>query len=55
MGLWKSKSQCHEKLTMQFVGVKKVKITTIGPLRHSKREFRTNWLKKIEQLGVHNK
>ena len=44
-----------KKLTMQFVGVKKVKITTIGPLRLSKDKFRKNWLTKIERLGMQNK
>jgi len=43
-----------KKLTMHFVGVKKVKITTIGPLRLSKEEFRTKWLQKIENLGKKN-
>jgi len=44
-----------KKLTMQFVGVKKVKITTIGPIRLSTDEFREKWLKKIEKLGAQNK
>ncbi|MEL6863725.1 MAG: NAD(P)H-dependent oxidoreductase [Bacteroidota bacterium] len=43
-----------KKLTMQFVGVKKVRITAIGPLRLSKDTFRTKWLKKVEQLGRNN-
>ena len=44
-----------KKLTMQFVGIKKVKITTIGPIRLSKEDFRSKWLKKIEKLGKENK
>jgi len=40
-----------KKLTMQFVGIKKVKITTIGPMRLSKEEFRNKWLLKIQNLG----
>jgi len=44
-----------KKLTMQFVGVKKVKITTIGPLRLSTDKFRNNWLLKVEKLGAQNK
>ncbi len=40
-----------KKLTMNFIGVKTVKITTIGPVRLSKEEFRKNWLKKVEKLG----
>jgi len=43
-----------KKLTMHFVGVKKVRITAIGPLRLSKPEFREKWLKKIEKLGTEN-
>ena len=40
-----------KKLTMNFIGVKSVKITSIGPIRLSKDEFREKWLKKIETLG----
>jgi putative NADPH-quinone reductase len=40
-----------KKLTLQFVGIQKVKITAIGPVRLSKNEFRIKWLKKIEKLG----
>ena len=44
-----------KKLTMNFIGVKKVRITTIGPIRLSKEAFRVKWLKKIEKLGKMNK
>ena len=53
-----NKSPSHsamKKLTMNFIGVKSVKITSIGPLRLSKDEFRQKWLKKIEKLGEQNK
>ncbi|WP_281991679.1 NAD(P)H-dependent oxidoreductase [Aquimarina aggregata] len=40
-----------KKLTMNFVGVKKVRITTIGPIRLSKEKFRTKWLKRVQKLG----
>jgi len=40
-----------KRLTMKFVGVKKVRITPIGPIRLSKPEFRARWLKKVETLG----
>ncbi len=43
-----------KRLTMNFIGVKSVKITSIGPLRLSKDSFRTNWLKKVERLGEKN-
>jgi len=44
-----------KNLTMQFVGVQKVKITAIGPIRLSKDEYRNKWLKKVEILGEQNK
>jgi putative NADPH-quinone reductase len=40
-----------KKLTLQFVGVKKVKTTTIGPIRHSTEAFRQQWLGTVEKLG----
>lgn len=43
-----------KNLTMNFIGVKSVKITAIGPIRLSKDEFRTKWLSKIEKLGEKN-
>ncbi|MBW1297771.1 NAD(P)H-dependent oxidoreductase [Aquimarina litoralis] len=44
-----------KKGTLQFIGVKKVKITAIGPIRLSKTAYREKWLKKIEKLGLLNK
>lgn len=44
-----------KRLTMQFVGVKSVKITAIGPIRLSKDEFRQRWLEKVERMGESNK
>lgn len=44
-----------KKLTMEFVGVKKTRSTTIGPLRLSKESFRQRWLEKVEALGQKNK
>ena len=43
-----------KKLTLQFVGVRKVKITTIAPLRLSKEAFRKKWLRTVERLGERN-
>lgn len=43
-----------KKMTLEFCGIKPVKVTTIGPLRLSKDEFRHSWLKKIEKLGIRN-
>ena len=44
-----------KKLTLNFIGVKSVKITTIGPLRLSSEDFRKKWLSKIEKMGRMNK
>ncbi|MEM6894636.1 MAG: NAD(P)H-dependent oxidoreductase [Bacteroidota bacterium] len=44
-----------KKLTMQFIGVKSVKITAIGPIRLSTDAFRNKWLAKVERLGEQNK
>ncbi len=40
-----------KRLTMNFIGVRKTKVTTIGPLRLSTDAFRSKWMKKIHQLG----
>jgi len=44
-----------KKLTLNFIGVKSVKMTAIGPLRLSKEKFRYQWIKKVEKLGEQNK
>jgi putative NADPH-quinone reductase len=44
-----------KKCTLNFTGVKPVKVTSIGPIRLSKKEFRQKWLKKVERLGLSNK
>ena len=40
-----------KKLVLEFCGIKPVGVTTIGPIRLSKIEFREKWLKKVENLG----
>ncbi|UZD22603.1 NAD(P)H-dependent oxidoreductase [Algoriphagus halophytocola] len=40
-----------KRVTLNYIGVKKVRITAIGPIRLSKKEFRAKWLKKVEKLG----
>ena len=44
-----------KKLTMEFIGVIKVKITAIGTIRLSKDTFRAKWLNKMERLGYKNR
>jgi len=43
-----------KKLTLNFIGISKVSVTPIGPLRLSKEKYRTDWLKKVEALGRKN-
>jgi putative NADPH-quinone reductase len=43
-----------KKLTLNFIGIKKVKFTTIGSLRLSKDAYREEWLEKIKKLGKLN-
>lgn len=44
-----------KKLTLHFIGIRSVKITTIGPIRLSTDKFREKWLKKVERLGEKNR
>lgn len=44
-----------KKLTLNFIGVKSVKITPIGPLRLSTDEFRQKWLQRVHKLGEQTK
>jgi len=44
-----------KKLTLEFCGISPVKITTIGPIRLSKENYRKKWLDKIEKLGAANR
>lgn len=51
---WINKRPSHvamKKLTLNFIGINKVKITSIGPLRLSTDAFRNKWLEKIRDLG----
>ena len=44
-----------KKGTLHYIGIKKVRITAIGPIRLSTEEFRAKWLNKVEKLGQMNK
>lgn len=51
---WIYRSPSHSAmkgLTLNFIGVRKVGVTTIGPMRLSKEKFRTKWLERVEKLG----
>ncbi len=40
-----------KKGTLEFCGIKPVKVTYIAPIKASSEAFRIKWLKKIEALG----
>lgn len=40
-----------KKMTLEFCGIKPVKVSTIGPIRLSKDSYRQAWLAKIQALG----
>jgi len=40
-----------KKSTLEFCGVKPVKISSIGPVKHSKESKRETWLKNVQKLG----
>ncbi len=44
-----------KKLVMEFCGVKQVKVTSIGPIRLSKDNYREKWLKRLEEMGTRKK
>lgn len=55
---WFNGSPSHtaiKKLTLNFIGVKKVRITTIGPIRLSKEKYRAKWLRRVEVMGQGNR
>jgi putative NADPH-quinone reductase len=41
-----------KKGTLEFCGVKPVKVTTFGPVKTAKARAYQKWIKKVEQLGV---
>ncbi len=44
-----------KKGTLEFCGIKPVKVTYISPIKSSTLAFRTKWINKIEQLGKQRK
>ncbi len=40
-----------KKVTLEFTGVKKVRVSAFGSIRNSNVTIRSKWLDKIEQLG----
>lgn len=43
-----------KRSTLEFCGVKPVKVTSFGPIRHSKPEQRTKWIAQVEKLGANH-
>lgn len=41
-----------KKSTLEFCGIKPVKVTYIGPVKNTELSLRKKWLDKIEKLGV---
>lgn len=55
---WINRGPSHHamtKLTLHFIGIKKVRITAIGPIRLSKDSYRQKWLDRVERLGQLNR
>lgn len=40
-----------KKITLEFSGIRPVKVTNIGPLKDSSERFRKKWLDKVEKIG----
>jgi len=43
-----------KKCTLEFCGIKPVKVTYVGPIRNSTNFERGKWLEKIENYGNNN-
>src|SRR5215204_2316659 len=41
-----------KKGTLEFCGVKPVKVTSIAPVKDSSQDFRQHWLRKVNAFGV---
>ena len=44
-----------KKGTLNFSGIKHVRVTYISPIKNSTEEFRTKWLEKVRLLGQYEK
>lgn len=55
---WFNRGPSHHamtRLTLHFIGIGRVRITAIGPLRLSTDAYREKWLRRVEKLGQQNK
>ena len=43
-----------KKSTLEFCGIKPVKISSIGPIKYSKKSKRISWLARVQKLGEKN-
>lgn len=44
-----------KKQILDFVGIKTIKTTYIGPIKNSTQEFRKKWMEKIKTIGLNIK
>jgi len=44
-------TKAMKKLTLNFIGIKKIQSTPIGPIRQSTSLYREKWLQKVERYG----
>lgn len=51
---WNSGHRAMKKATLEFCGVRPVKITSFGQVKSSSAEKRQKWLQKAEKLGAQN-
>ena len=51
---WDCGHRAMKKATLQFCGIKPVKVTSFGQVKDSTEEKRGKWLKKVEGLGKQN-
>lgn len=54
LGFGKPSVNQLKKSTLEFCGIKPVKVTYIGPIKGSKNEDRAKMLKKVESFGKNN-
>lgn len=48
---WNSGHRAMKKATLEFCGIKPVKVTTFGQVKNSTPEKREKWLEKVRNLG----
>jgi NAD(P)H dehydrogenase (quinone) len=44
-----------KKGTLNFIGIKPVRVTYISPIRNSSQEYREDWINKVNLMGMYGK